>query len=149
MANTSINPPKMGNIPLPLAAVQQWIEADSEDTASSWHYVSGLLSGILIFRPDISEELMFLHSIATQRGLMAAKGSTSTLPRGGGASPTAILAEIREASSSLEIFAWSATSPDFGRSHQQEMQEAALLMLARLEKLHAELKQAIAGEVQP
>lgn len=71
---------------------------------------------------------------------------TTPAPVEAGASPTAILAEIREAASSLEIFAWSATSPDFGRSHQQEMQDAALLMLARLEKLHAELKQAIAGE---
>ncbi|WP_028490221.1 hypothetical protein [Thiothrix lacustris] len=77
MQNHTSKPPKMGNIPLPLAAVQQWIEADAENTPESWGYVSGLLSGILIYRPDISEELMFLHQIATQRGLMAAKGNTS------------------------------------------------------------------------
>lgn len=61
---------------------------------------------------------------------------------------TAILAEIRSSASSLEIFAWSATDPQFNESHQQQMQEAALMMLARLEELHGELKQAIAGEVQ-
>ncbi|MBO0613692.1 hypothetical protein [Thiothrix fructosivorans] len=73
MLNTTSKPPKMGNIPL--AAVQQWIEADAENTPESWGYVSGLLSGILIFRPDISEELMFLHQIATQRGLMASQAT--------------------------------------------------------------------------
>ena len=75
MLNTTSNPPKMGNIPL--AAVQQWIEADSEDTASSWNYVSGLLSGILIYRPDITEEVIFLVGIAAQRAHMAANGSTN------------------------------------------------------------------------
>lgn len=58
----------------------------------------------------------------------------------------AVLAEIRSDASSLEIFAWAATDPQFNESHQQQMQEAALMMLASLEALHGELKQAIAGE---
>lgn len=73
MQNHTSKPPKMGNIPLPLAAVQQWIEADAENTPESWGYVSGLLSGILIYRPDIREELTFLVGIAAIRAGMASQ----------------------------------------------------------------------------
>ena len=78
MQNHTSNPPKMGNTSLPLPLAAQWAEADSEDTASSWNYVSGLLSGILIYRPDISEELTFLVGIAAIRAGMATTGNTST-----------------------------------------------------------------------
>ena len=77
MANTIINPPKMGNTSLPLAAIQQWAEADAENNPESWGYVSGLLSGILIYRPDISEELTFLVGIAAIRAGMATTSNTS------------------------------------------------------------------------
>lgn len=60
---------------------------------------------------------------------------------------TAILAEIHNSVTSLEIFSWAATDRQFDDAHQQEMQEATLLMLERLQELHEELKQAIAGEV--
>lgn len=71
--NHTPNTPPRGNIPLPLAAVRQWNDAHTENTKESWAYVAGLLAGILIYRPDITEELVFLACISSQRGLMASK----------------------------------------------------------------------------
>ena len=72
--NHTPNTPPRGNIPLPRAVVRQWNDAHTENTKESWAYVAGLLAGILIYRPDITEELMLLIGVATQRGVMVRKG---------------------------------------------------------------------------
>ncbi|QTR52287.1 hypothetical protein [Thiothrix unzii] len=72
--NHTPNTPPAGNITLPRAVVRQWNDAHTENTKESWAYIAGLLAGILIYRPDITEELMLLIGVATQRGVMVRKG---------------------------------------------------------------------------
>ena len=144
---------------LPYAITLQWNDANTENTPASWHYVSGLLSGILIFREDIREELTFLVGIAAIRAHMAAKGNASrfstltpkeriqelfSLKR--------TLQEIHGYAENLEIFSDTALSSMAGRygdedpAYTRRMIDASLLALQQLEELAIELKRVM--EVQ-
>lgn len=72
MSNHTTTPP-MGNTPLPLAVVRQWMDANDENTPAAWAYVAGLITGVLLYRKDITEELCFLFAVAIQRGNMAGR----------------------------------------------------------------------------
>ncbi|MDQ5770826.1 hypothetical protein [Thiothrix subterranea] len=60
---------------LPYAIFTQWKNAQLEATKTEWAYVSGMIAMEISRNP--CPELMTAHNVATQRGLMAAKGSTN------------------------------------------------------------------------
>jgi hypothetical protein len=67
----------MGKIPLPLAIVREWKDANNEDSPTAWAFMVGFISATLAFRADIGVELSFLACVASHRQVMASKGGAA------------------------------------------------------------------------
>jgi hypothetical protein len=147
MLNTNKIPEKLHSV-----IAGQWQEAINTDTPTEWSYTSGVLAGF-IAHDSANHELMFLHQIATQRGLMAAKGSTSTYAT---LTPTArkmelidVLARMKSHSITLsQFFCRLKTKRDAMAAMESEIANfQELIALVRLD-VASEID-AMLKEVQP